>query len=225
MEDSPIQEVETVSNSIIAKTFLWMFFGLVVTGITAWLTYNSGLFITIILGDYWRGLLLLELLVVFVFSIFFRKLSPAFVATLYFLYAILNGVTLSTIFALFELQSIILLFFASAVVFGAMALYGYKTNKDMAKWGPIFFWVLLAGIIVSIINIFMKNSMVDIIVDWVMLFVFFGITAYDVKKIQQMEDLDVIDRNKLHIYGAMEIYLDFINIFIRILSIFGKRKD
>ena len=101
----------------------------------------------------------------------------------------------------------------------------YKTDKDLSSWSGILFGTLIAGLLVSIINLFLGNSLLDIILDWVILFVFFGITAYDMNKIKALVLEENLDKSKLHIYAAMELYLDFIIIFLRILSIFGKRRD
>lgn len=224
-ENSNEPVVENVGNKFIPKTFFWMFLGLLGTAIVAWYTYSSGLFINILTGNYFGILLIAEVVVVLLFSFLFRKLSPTIVGILYFIYAAINGVTLSTIFVVFELQSIVLLFVASSVLFGGLALYGYKTSKDLSNWRSLLFGTLIVGLIVSLINLFMKNTMLDIILDWVILLVFFGITAYDMNKIKQLSLDPNLDKSKLHIYGAMELYLDFINIFLRILSIFGKRRD
>ncbi len=202
-----------------------MFLGLLGTAIVAWYTYSSGLFIDIIFKGYFNILLIVELVVVIVFSLLFKKLPPTIVGILYFVYAMINGVSLSVIFVVFELNSIVWLFIASAILFGGMALYGYKTNKDLSNWKTLLFGILIVGLILSLINIFLGNSMLDIILDWVILFVFFGVTAYDMNKIKQLQDDESLDQSKLHIYGAMELYLDFINIFLRVLSIFGKRKN
>ena len=137
----------------------------------------------------------------------------------------INGVTLSTIFALYELNSIVMLFIISALIFAVLAYYGRNTNNDLSSWGTILFAGLIAGIILSIINLFLGNSMLDILIDWAMLVVFFGFTAYDMNKIKALELESDLDQDKLHIYCAMQLYLDFINLFIRILSIFGKRRD
>lgn len=137
----------------------------------------------------------------------------------------INGLSLSVIFAIFEMSSIIYAFVATAGLFGVLALYGYKTQKDISNWRTVLYATLLIGLVVSIINLFLGNEMIDIILDWVILFVFFGLTVYDMNKIKQLQDEPDLDQSKLHIYGAMELYLDFINIFIRILSIFGKSKD
>lgn len=137
----------------------------------------------------------------------------------------INGLSLSVIFAVFEISSIAYAFLATAGLFGVLALYGYKTDKDISNWRTVLYTTLIIGLIVSLINLFLGNEMIDIILDWVILFVFFGLTVYDMNKIKQLQDEPDLDQSKLHIYGAMELYLDFINIFIRILSIFGKAKD
>lgn len=217
-------EIE-MKNDVLPKTFFWMFLGLLGTALVSWYTYSSGLFATILMEGYFGFLLILELVVVLLFSFLFRKLPPTVVGILYFVYAAINGISMATIFYTFELSSVILLFVVSALLFGGFSLYGYKTNKDLSNWHTLLFGTLLAGLIVSLLNLFFKNSMLDIIIDWVILLVFFGITAYDMNKIKQLSMIDTIDQDKIHIYGAMELYLDFINIFLRILSIFGKRRD
>lgn len=217
-------EEENGSN-LIAKTFFWMFLGLLGSAIVAWYTYASGLFIDILVKGYFNILLIAELVVVILFSWLFKKLPPTIVAILYFVYAMINGVSLAVIFVVFELSSIVFLFAASALLFGGMAFYGYKTKKDLGNWKTLLFGILIVGIILSVVNLFLGNSMLDVILDWVILFVFFGITAYDINKIKQLQYEADLDQSKLHIYGAMELYLDFINIFLRILSLFGKRRN
>lgn len=216
---------ENTGSKLISQTFFWMFLGLLGTAIVSWYTYSSGLFIEIVMNNMWRTLLIAEVIVVILFSLLFKKLSPTLVGILYFVYAALNGVTLSSIFYCFELNSIIYLFLTSALLFGGLAFYGYKTERDVSSWHNILFAVLIVGIILSIINIFIGNSMLDIILDWVILLVFFGITVYDMNKIKSLQYEEGINQEKLYIYGAMQLYLDFINIFLRILSIFGKRRD
>ncbi len=216
---------EENQNNLISKTFFWMFLGLLGSAVIAWYTYASGLYIDIIFKGYFNILLILELVVVILFSWLFRKLSPTIVGILYFLYSMINGVFLSVIFIVFELSSVVWLFIASAVLFGGMAFFGYKTNKDLSNWRTLLFGVLIIGLILSLINIFFGNSMLDIIIDWVILLVFFGITAYDMNQLKQLQYDEGLDKNKLHIYGAMQLYLDFVNIFLRVLALFGKRRD
>lgn len=217
--------MELEDNKLMSKTFFWMFIGLLSTAIVAWYTYSSGLFVDIITNGYFNILLILEVVVVLLFSFLFKKLSPMLVAILYFIYSMLNGVSLSTIFIAFELSSIIQLFIVSALLFGGFALIGFITKKDLSSWRTLLFGILISGVILSLINLFIGNSMLDLILDWVILFVFFGVTAYDVNTIKQLKFDSNLNQEKLYIYGAMQLYLDFINIFLRVLSIFGKRRD
>lgn len=212
------------NNNFISKTFLWMFLGLLATGIISVYTYNSGLLENMVYSNMFGVVAIIEIVVVLIFSLLFRKLSATAVSILYFIYAILNGFGLSVIFATFQLESVYLLFFVSALVFGIFAFIGYKTKVDLTKFGNILFALLLAGIIISIINLFLGNTILDIALSWFILILFFGITAYDMQRIKCWSQVPEFQAEKLHIYAAMEIYLDFINIFIRLLSIFGKRK-
>ena len=225
MEENLSNQPTTSENKIFGKTFFWMFLGLLGSAIIAWYTYSSGLFIDIVLGDYFNWLLILELVVVLVFSLLFRKMPPTLVGILYFVYAMINGVTLSVVFAVFDLSSIIYLFIVSAVIYGVLGLIGYKTNKDLTSWKPYLSVFLIAGIVLSIINIFIQNSTFELFLDWAILILFFGITIYDINKIKLLQQDPNIVSEKIHIYCAMQLYLDFINIFLRILSIFGKRRN
>lgn len=216
----------TIQNKLFGKTFFWMFLGLLGSGIIAWYTYASGLFVDILLGDYFNVLLIVELLVVLAFSFLFKKLPPLVVGILYFIYSMINGVTLSVIFVVFELTSILYLFGISALLFAVLGFIGYMTNKDLTSWRPYLSVFLIAGILLSVINLFiLKNSTFELILDWLILALFFGITIYDINKIKLLQEEPSIDHEKIHIYCAMQLYLDFINIFLRILSIFGKRRN
>ena len=221
-----IKEYKSVldTNNSMIKIFFRMFLGLLATAISAFYTYKSGLYITIATGMSYGILAIIEIAVVLIFSLLFRKLSPTLVTILFYTYSFINGVTLSTIFAVFEMTTIFYAFLTTAVLFGGLALYGYTTKRDITKASTIFTTALIIGLIVSLINLFIGNSMVDIILDWVMLAVFAGLTIYDMNKIKAMEQYVEYDTEKFYIYGAMELYLDFINIFIRLLSIFGRGK-
>lgn len=215
-----------IDNKVYGRTFFWMFLGLLGSGIMAYYTYASGLFYNIVADGYFNLLLVLELVAVLVFSLLFRKLPPVGAGILYFAYAMLDGVTLSVIFAVFQLNSVITLFIVSALAFAALSFVGYKTNKDLSSWGTYINVFLIAGIVISLLNlIFFKSSMVDLVLDWIILAVFCGVTIYDINKIKMLSLSSDIDTEKVHIYCAMQLYLDFINIFLRVLSIFGKRKD
>ena len=218
--------MDTTQNKLFGKTFFLMFLGLLGSAIVAWYTYYSGLFLDIVLQGGFAVLLIIELVAVLLFNFLFRKLPPVVVGILYFVYSMLNGVTLATVFAVYELSSVIYLFVISALVFGVFAIIGYKTNKDLSSWGPYITVFLIAGIILSIINLFIiQSSGFDLFVDWLILALFCGITIYDINKIKMLQNVPDIDQEKIYIYCAMQLYLDFINIFLRILSIFGKRKN
>jgi hypothetical protein len=215
------------TNETMIKTFTRMFLGLLVTAITSFITYKSGAFMMLYSGFSYAILAIIELAVVLIFSFMFRKLSPTTVTVLFYIYAFVNGLTMGTIFACYNINTISLAFLTTALLFGGLALYGKTTNKDMTKLSTIFTVALIVGLIMSIVNLFIGNTMLDIILDWVMLAVFCGLTAYDMNKIQNMQNYIDYDTEKLYIYGAMELYLDFINIFIRLLSILGRntRRD
>ena len=223
--NEPIQTQSYSLNSVLTSTFFRMFLGLLASAIAAIYTYSSGLYIKILLGPGFGILAVAEIAVVLIFSLLFKKLSPTAVTVLYFAYAFLNGFTLSVIFVAYQLTSIVYAFFGTAALFGILAFIGKNTTKDLSQFGTILTVALLVGIVLTIINLFIGSSMLDIVLDWAILFVFFGLTVYDTQKIVRMQEEGLVEDEKLYIYGAMELYLDFINIFLRILSIFGKRRN
>ena len=214
-----------VDNKFFTKTFFWMFLGLLGTAIVAAYTYYSGLWFKIAFSNALPIVAIAELVAVLVFTFLFKKMSPTVAGIVYFVYAFLNGVTLSSIFALYELNSIIIIFVATAAIFGILAFIGYKTNKDLSNWKTILMVVLIVGIVASLINLFVGNEMLDLGITWVMLILFFGITIYDMNKIKMLAQEPDLNQDKLYIYGALELYLDFINIFLRLLRLFAKYKD
>ena len=138
----------------------------------------------------------------------------------------INGVTLSVVFVVYELSSIVSVFIISALVFGILGFIGYKTNRDLNSWGTYIIVFLIAGIVLSLLNLIVfRSSVLDIAIDWLILILFCGATIYDINKIKVLQESAEINQDKIHIYCAMQLYLDFINIFLRILSLFGKSKD
>ena len=194
--NEPIQTQSTSLNSVLTSTFFRMFLGLIASAITAFYAYHSGMYIDIILNGYFKILAIAEVIVVLVFSLAFRKLSPTAVTVLFFAYA----------------------FLGTSALFAVLAYMGAKRDKDISNFGTILTVALLIGLILTVINIFLKNSMLDIVLDWAILFIFFGLTVYDTNKIKNIYESGAMDNEKLYVYGAMELYLDFINIFLRILS-------
>ena len=174
IQDNNVIIDRSTENKIFGKTFFWMFLGLLGSGIIAAYTYYSGLIVNIVTDGYWSALLILELVVVILFSFLFRKLSPTAVGVLYFLYSMINGVTLCTVFAVYELNSIISLFVVSALIFATLGYIGYKTDKDLSSWGTYLTVFLIAGLILSILNLFIfKSTGFELILDWFILAVFF----------------------------------------------------
>lgn len=213
------------TNSVLTNTFFRMFLGLLASAVTAIYAYYSGMWETMVLNGTFYGLAIAEVIVVILFSLLFRKVSPTVVTIMYFGYAFLNGFTLSVIFAAYELSSIGYAFAATAAMFGILSYIGYKTDKDLSNWSTVLSVALIVGLVLTVINLFVGSTMLDIVLDWAMLLLFFGLTVYDMNKIRAMHEAGFCDDEKLYVYGAMELYLDFINIFLRILSLFGKRRD
>ncbi len=222
-DSNAIHTIDT--NQVLTNTFFRMFLGLLASALTALYVYKSGLYISVLTSGSYIALGLVEIAVVLIFSLLFKKLSPTAVTLLFFTYAFINGFTLSVIFVAYEMTSIVYALAGTAVLFGLLSLIGYKTDKDISNWGTILTVALLVGIILTIVNIFVGSSMLDIALDWAILFIFFGLTIYDMNKIKLMQQAGFCEDEKLYVYGAMELYLDFINIFLRILSLFGKRRN
>lgn len=221
-EENNVIEEYSNNNEYLIRVFLWMFMGLFATGIVAFVTYSTDTLYTMVSSGMWSIFLIVELVVVLVFNICFRKVSPIVASTLYFIYAIINGISMASIFYCYQLGSVFITFFITAMYFGLLAFIGYTTKKDLSNLGTILFTSLLICVIISIINLFLGYPLIDTVMDWIVLVIFTGITVYDMQKIKEYPQ---IFNNKSHIYGAMQLYLDFINIFLRILSLFAKRKD
>jgi hypothetical protein len=220
-ENSPVM---TNTNDLLGKVFFRMFLGLLATAVAAGYTFYSGLLYDFVERGGYTFCIIAELVVVLVFSFGFRKFSPGVVTALFYGYAILTGVTFSSIFILFDLQSIMYAFLGTAAIFGILAYIGKNTTKDLTNFGTILSVTLLVGIVVSLINLFIGSTMVDIALDWIILAIFMGFTVYDMNKITSIQNEGYMDDEHLYVYGAMELYLDFINIFIRILYLFGNRR-
>lgn len=206
-------------NKLLSKTFIYMFLGLLVSGGVAYYTYATNAILNYFDSNTFYILLFVEILVVLLFSFLFRKLPPVVVGVLYFAYAIINGITLSVIFYVFEMQSIVYLFLVSAFIFSGLAYFGYHTTTDLSNWRNYIFAFLIAGCVLSIINLFYHSTQFDLLVDWIVLIVFCVVTIYDLNKVKDLENDESINSDNIAIYCAMQIYLDFVNIFLRILSI------
>ncbi len=153
-EDFTDLSVREYQNDFIFKTFVWMVAGLLTTAFCALFTYSTGLIWQFLYGNTFSVLLIAELAAVLIFSFLFNKLPSAVVTVLFFGYAILNGLTLSVIFAIYQMSSIILLFMAGALLFGGFAAYGYRCKSDLTRFGPMLLITLIVVLIMSLINLF-----------------------------------------------------------------------
>ncbi len=219
MEEQATYEVTSI-NKTLASTFLWMFLGVMSTAIIAAITYYSGAVIDIV--DSWMFIGIIQIVIAIVMGLLINKMPVGLTTFLFFLYSMLTGLTFSVIFAAFELETIAYALFATAGFYGVLAYIGYRTEADLTNIGRILFITLIFGLILSIINIFMGSETLDIVLDWVLLAVFAGLTIYDMNKVKNMAQMGM-ETDRVAIYGAFQLYLDFINMFIRILSIMGRR--
>lgn len=212
-------------NKLLSKSFLWMCIGLLVTFVTGFGVSMNGRMLENIFGGsgFWI-LIILEFVLVIVLSARVMKMNPTTAKISFILYSFVSGLTFSSIFVVYELTSIMMIFLISAIIFGIMAFIGYTTKVDLSRVGFYLLMALLGVILVSIINIFLGNGTLEIIICIICLLLFIGITAYDVQKIRALESTGLPEDN-LAIYGALELYLDFINIFLQILELFAKNKD
>ncbi len=221
-------ENNSVVSKVLGRTFMWMFVGLVVSALVSWYTYVSGFYLTVFSMG-WIGLIVIGAVSVML-SLALRasmtnNMSPAMAAILYFAFAGVYGLLFSSIFAVYELSSIAYTFVATAGIFGALGIVGVTTKKDLTKFGPYLFVGLIGAIILTFINMFIfKSTMLNLAIDWAVLILFMGVTIYDINKIKKLVLSGTADPSRVHIYAAAMLFTDFLNIFIRLLSIFGDRR-
>lgn len=213
-----------MENKIYSKVYLWLFIGLLVTFLTGIYTSTNVAALSAIFnnGFYWI-LVIVELGLAIFLSARIHKMSATTARISYLLYTFLTGLTLSSIFIVYKLDSIILVFGITAVLFLIFALIGKTTNLDLSKFGTYLLMMLLGIIICSIVNIFLDNTMFDLVISCISIVIFLGYIAYDVQKIKKLDGF--LTDDNLAVIGAFELYLDFINIFIDLLRIFGKTDD
>ena len=214
---------------LMRKVYVWMTLALVITGVTAYgVATSPGLMMAIATNKllFW-GLIIAEFGLVVAISAAINKLSLTTATLLFVLYSVINGATLSFIFAIYTMSSIASVFFITAGTFAVMAVIGYTTKKDLTSMGKILFMALIGIIIATIVNIFLKSTGLQMIVSYLGVLIFVGLTAYDSQKIKQML-LMAPDAGegaqKIALLGALSLYLDFVNLFIYLLRIFGRRE-
>lgn len=216
--------------ALMRKVYLWMTLALVITGFTAFgIASNPGIAYAIVTNRllFW-GLIIAEFGLVIGISGAINRLSAVTATLLFVLYSIVNGATLSVIFMAYTMSSIASVFFITAGLFGVMAFIGYTTKTDLTSIGKILFMALIGIILATIVNLFVGSSMLNMIVSYVGVVIFTGLTAYDSQKIKNMlynaESMDE-GMQKIALLGSLTLYLDFINLFLMLLRIFGGNRD
>lgn len=211
----------------VTRAFVWMTLGLAITGLTALFVADSNLIEVIFSsGSFWM-LVIAELAVVWFLSSRIMKLSMPVATAAFAVYSLLNGVTLSPIFLVYTGESITSTFFITAATFGTMAVFGYTTKRDLSSWGSYLMMGLIGLIIASVVNIFLGSSLLMWAVSYLGVLLFVGLTAYDTQQLKAMIAASIGDEEqtkKVALLGALNLYLDFINLFIYLLRILGKRR-
>lgn len=217
-------------QAYMAQVYGWMCCGLLLTALVAWYAARTPAVLELIFANkmVFFGLIIVQLGVVFVLSGMVNRLSGAAATGLFMFYSLLTGLTLSSIFIVYTYSSIASTFVVSAGMFGAMSLYGYTTKRDLSGMGSILFMALIGLVLASVVNIWLKSSGLTWIVTYAGVLIFVGLTAYDTQKLRVMgEQLTSDDRDGFRRYaimGALTLYLDFINLFLMLLRIFGDRR-
>lgn len=213
-----------MQNKIFSKIYGWMFIGLLISFITGYyVSTNTNMLYNIFSTNMYWLLIIIEIIVVIWLSAGIKKMNIITAKTLYVLYSILTGLTLSTIFIAFKMSSIIFVFGITSIMFAIMSLIGTITKIDLTKLGTILFMGLIGIIIASLINIFIGSQVFDLGITIIGIIIFTLYIAYDVQKIKYIATN--LDEDKAAIICAFELYLDFINLFIKLLRLFGKSKD
>jgi len=234
MQTVPVERSQTavLVNDFVRSVYNWMCVGLALTGFVALYVASSETVLQIIFGNrlVFFGLIIAELALVFSISGMVHKMSAGTATALFVIYAALNGATLSFIFIVYAQASIVSTFFVCSGTFLACSIYGWKTQKDLTSWGGFLTMGLMGIIIASLVNMFIRSSAMGMIVSYIGVILFVGLTAYDTQKLRNMAvsqpaGLDGAVIRKGAILGALSLYLDVINLFLMLLRIFGQSRE
>ncbi len=220
---------ENSFGTFLRGVYAWMFLGLLLTAITAFAVSTSQSLAQIVIGNsfVFYGLMVVELILVFVLASRVKNMSPSAATCLFLLYSVLNGATFASIFLAYTGASIVLAFAGTAVMFGVVSLYGSITKKDLTGLGHFMGMALIGLIVVSLIDVFFASQTLDWITSWAGIIIFTALTAYDTQKMKRLYggiESDA-DGRSLSIMGALTLYLDFINLFLDLLRIFGRQRS
>ena len=221
------QSIAQTLSAVMKQVYMKMFLALLVTGFVAMWAASSEMFKGILLANFWSMWVLagVEILLVIAISAAINKISSALATALFYIFAIVNGLSLAPIFLLYTGESIASTFFITAATFGAMSLYGYFTKSDLSKFGSILVMALIGIIICSVVNIFMQSDTMYWIISGAGVLIFVGLTAWDTQKIKNMAlAMPEATDGRLATIGALSLYLDFINLFLYLLRFMGNRR-
>jgi len=214
-----------MENKLYSKIYLWLFLGLLVSFLTGfYVSTNSNMIYNIVKPSYVIMIFIVEIIIAIVLSSRVTKMNPMIAKILYFVYSFTTGLTLSLIFVVYELESIIFVFGITAGLFLIFALIGKVTKLDLSKLSTILLMGLLGIIIATVINMFIGSSTLDLILCCVGIILFLGYIAYDMQQIKYLANI-IPNEDNLAVFCAFQLYLDFINLFYRLISLFGKAKD
>ena len=211
-------------NRIYPRMFTWLFIGLMITFISGYsLSLNKTLLYNVLsIGVI--PIIIIELVIAFIMGFRIQKMNPITTKIFYILYSVLTGITFGAIFVEYKLMSIITIFLASALIFGILAFIGYITKIDLSKLSVILFISLISIIIISLLNVLIfKSTGLELLLCILGILVFVGYIIYDMNSVRYL--MSAVGEEKAAVYGAFQLYLDFINLFIRLLELFGKRDD
>ncbi|QKJ47618.1 Bax inhibitor-1/YccA family protein [Proteus vulgaris] len=228
--DSIVQRTGSGLQTFMAQVYGWMTIGLLLTAFVALYVASSEALLSMIFSSkvVFFGLIIAQLGLVFVLSGMVHKMSGAMATSLFMLYSVLTGVTISSVLLVYTASSIASTFFICAAMFGALSVYGYTTKRSLTGMGSFLFMGLIGIIIASIVNIFMQSSMMSMVISYAGVLIFAGLTAYDTQKLKDMgNEINQEDKENMRRYsimGALTLYLDFINLFLMLLRILGDRR-
>lgn len=231
MENFSVNYSESIARrvtQVMKRVYVKMFLALLVTAVVAFFCSSSYAVLSFMVANSWAywGIFILEILLVLGISASLTKFSSPVATALFYLFAIVNGISLSVIVAIYTPASIFKTFLITSAVFGAMSIYGYFTTSDLTKIGAFLRMALIGLIIAIVINIFWANSTLDWLISIAGVLIFVGLTAWDTQKIKQMATmLPYATAGRLATIGALSLYLDFINLFLYLLRFFGASRD
>ncbi|MFG1174949.1 Bax inhibitor-1 family protein [Erwiniaceae bacterium CAU 1747] len=228
--DSIVQRASSGLSTYMAQVYGWMTCGLLLTAFVSWYAANTPEVMQLVFANRitFFGLIIVQLGLVVVLSMMVHKLSGTVATGIFMLYSALTGLTMASIFLVYTYSSIASTFVVTAGMFGAMSLWGYTTRRDLSGMGSMLFMALIGIVLASLVNLWLKSTALMWAVTYIGVVVFVGLTAYDTQKLKNMgESINVEDKENLRRYsimGALTLYLDFINLFLMLLRIFGNRR-